>query len=74
MKKIWLIIARFAYRRAATPVEKAPTGLPFMRDPDSRCHAFEPRKKHWRDFGDCETDGHYLCKECCHKKREVAPL
>ena len=74
MKKFWLLIARFAYRRAAEPISKAPTGLPFMRDPDAPCHCYEPRRKHVRDFGDCESDGHYLCKECCHLKAVPTPL
>lgn len=37
-----------------------------MRDPESRCHCYEPREKRAIDFGGCEGDGHYLCKECCH--------
>lgn len=68
MKTIWMHIARFFWRLAAEPVYKAPTGLPHMRDPDSRCHVFEPRKQHAGDFADCEGDGHYLCKQCCHFK------
>lgn len=70
MKKLWFLIARFAYRRCADPIEKAPVGLPGMRDPDNRCHVYEPRKKHERDFGDCQSDGHYLCKECAHLSAE----
>lgn len=66
MKRLWLAIARFAYRRCAEPIATAPSGLPFMRDPESRCHCYEPREKRAIDFGGCEGDGHYLCKECCH--------
>jgi len=43
-------------------------GDPFVRDPDFPCEHFESRP--WRpgDFNDCETDGHYLCRECPHKE------
>lgn len=29
------------------------------------CEYFEP-KQHKNDCGDCQTDGHYLCKGCKH--------
>ena len=29
--------------------------------------ATEPRPRRLGDFADCESDGHYLCAECCHK-------
>jgi hypothetical protein len=29
------------------------------------CYQARPRKL--EDFADCETDGHYLCSECCHR-------
>jgi hypothetical protein len=38
-------------------------------DPANPCHAFEagwPR-------GDCETDGHYLCRGCRNRNPAAAP-
>lgn len=70
MKTLWMRIARFFWRLAANPIEKAPVGLPYMRDPDNRCHVYEPKKKHERDFGDCQGDGHYLCDGCAHLSAE----
>lgn len=31
-----------------------------VRDPEAPCEAFEKGKPK----GDCETDGHYMCREC----------
>ena len=45
-----------------------PDGIPHRRDPDNPCPAYEPRDYRPGDWGDCETDGHYLCGECCHRK------
>jgi hypothetical protein len=70
MKRIWLWIARFAYRRCADACPKPPDGLPFMRSPNAVCHFFEPRPREMGDFHDCQSDGHYLCKECCHLSDE----
>jgi len=43
-------------------------GAPYLRDPESPCDTFEPVSLSYEDkFPRCETDGHYLCKECCHK-------
>jgi hypothetical protein len=66
MKRFWLWLCRFAYRRVASPLGTAPDGLPHIRDTDSRCDAYEPRPRQPGDFYDCGGDGHYLCKECCH--------
>lgn len=59
-------IAIFFWRLAAKPIEQAPDGLPGIRDRNSRCNIFEPRKRQPGDFADCSGDGHYLCKKCCH--------
>lgn len=69
MKKFWLFVCRFAYRRCADPVPETPVGLPQMRDPKARCEYYAPRPAAF-DFT-CGGDGHYLCKECAHwTKRE----
>ena len=64
----WRLVARFAYRRLmkGRPQRLPPDGLPGIRDPDSRCDIYEPRKRELGDFNDCQGDGHYLCQECCH--------
>jgi len=39
-------------------------GTPGIRDINHPCEVFaygDPK-------GDCETDGHYMCKECRHRK------
>jgi hypothetical protein len=38
-------------------------GAPGVRDPDAPCAEFEPGSP---DDGSCETDGHYMCRECKH--------
>jgi len=67
VKWFWRKIMLFAFRRLAVASAGPPTGVPHMRDPDSRCTAFEPRPRKWNDWGKCQTDGHYLCGECCHQ-------
>ncbi len=66
-RDLWKVIALFAYRRWAIPGQKKPVGVPGNRDPDSPCTAYEPTKPSLDAWGDCQTDGHYLCKECCHR-------
>jgi hypothetical protein len=61
----WVWLCRFAYRRIKVGMHKKPIGLPGNRDPENICEAYSPRRPLKSDFGaDCETDGHYLCKEC----------
>ena len=64
MRKLWLKVIRFSYRRIAGP-DGEPDGVPGRRDPDALCHGYSPRKRQNGDW-DCEGDGHYLCFECCH--------
>jgi hypothetical protein len=71
MKRFWVWLCRLAYRRATTgPSRKEPVGLPRRRDPENRCEAYEPRACEPGDWRDCDTDGHYLCEECCHRAPE----
>lgn len=70
MNLLWLWLCRFAYRRLKQSKGRFPNGVPTVRDVDSRCHAYEPRKRQLGDFRDCQGDGHYLCAECCH----LAPI
>lgn len=69
-RKLWLTVIRFAYRRAAFATDE-PDGVPGRRSPEFSCDAYEPRKKKPGDWGDCDSDGHYLCRECCHLKEEM---
>lgn len=44
-------------------------GVPGMRDPDAVCVDFDPiddRGTYAAGDGRCDTDGHYLCRECRH--------
>lgn len=65
-KTLWKHVAHFAYRRIAGPNVTKPIGVPFNRDPEIPCAGFEPRKYKPGDWRDCQTDGHYLCKDCAH--------
>lgn len=76
----WLMLRVFARLRVAVgPVEKAPMGLPHMRDPDCPCRGYEPeqyysieesRSIRSRSY-DCPGDGHYLCQECLYFDQEA---
>lgn len=68
-RPFWRWIALFAYRRWATEGEPKPVGIPGNRDPESPCDVYAPRPRRWNDFADCQGDGHFLCKECCHLDR-----
>lgn len=39
-------------------------GAPGVRDPDLPCKVYDPGEP----SGQCDSDGHYLCKECRHLK------
>jgi hypothetical protein len=61
----WVWLCRFAYRRAKHSFTSHPVGLPGNRDPENECEYYAPRKRHINDAkAVCETDGHYLCKDC----------
>lgn len=47
----------FQRRRRRGPV----FGAPGVRDPAHPCSMFQPGTP----AGDCASDGHYLCGECC---------
>ena len=74
MKWLWQRLMLFSYRRWAESSAEPPTGVPRMRDPDSRCTAFAPRPRKWNDWGKCQTDGHYLCGDCCHQAQPESEL
>jgi hypothetical protein len=65
VKRLWVWLCRFAYRRAITGRSRTPVGLPGNRDPEFRCLQYDPRRKRG-EHGDCDTDGHYLCVGCTH--------
>lgn len=67
----WLWLARLGYRRYSASQKASgikPTGIPGNRDPDNPCTGYEPRPKKLGDWGNCDTDGHYMCASCCHRK------
>lgn len=78
----WRAVARWAYRRWAAahgPERRGdgrlvkPVGVPGNRDPDHPCESYAPRPRQFGDWDDCLTDGHYLCRECCHRDTERGP-
>lgn len=63
----WLM--RFAYRQIKIAQPNFTTGIPGMRDPESECSMYSPRKRVAGDMlPNCVGDGHYLCKECAFSK------
>ncbi len=70
MSRLWRWLAIFAYRRWATAEGRKPVGVPGNRDPQNPCEAFAPRPRQRGDWGDCQTDGHYLCRECVHRETD----
>lgn len=70
MKRFWKWVCLFAYRQWATSMPKMPIGVPFYRDIDNPCPAYEPRRKLFDDFSECQSDGHFLCRECCHYNKD----
>lgn len=64
MKSVWKYLALFFYRRWVDSEGHKPVGIPGNRDPELPCTSYEPRRVR---LGDCMTDGHYLCRECCHR-------
>lgn len=73
MKRVWKAVALFAYRRwsKGSPDATMPVGVPGNRDPEHPCTAYAPRPFELPDWNDCETDGHYLCRDCVHRKRDL---
>lgn len=75
-ERSWRAIATFAYRRwcrAAGPERRPPVGVPGNRDPDNPCDGYAPRPWMPGDYKDCQTDGHYLCRLCCHREESDTP-
>jgi len=73
-QKFWLWLMRLAYRRCVI-VTQIPDGIPTVRSLSAPCPGYAPRKPTLQDWRDCETDGHYLCAECCHRKEdETTPV
>jgi len=60
----WVWLCRFAFRGAYKSTV-APVGLPGNRDPEHMCRYYSPVSRP-DGTGSCETDGHYLCRECDH--------
>jgi len=61
----WVWLMRLAYRKIKTAQPHFVVGVPGIRDPDSKCAMYAPRKRVFGDaIADCETDGHFLCREC----------
>jgi len=68
-KRFWRRLTLFAYKHYTGSDKVAPLGTRFIRDPDAPCEEYDPRK-HLGTWADCDTDGHYLCKNCCHRNLE----
>lgn len=66
--KMYMWLIRFAYRHLRVAQPTLPTGIPGIRDPEAPCTGYAPRKRNAGDaLPTCETDGHFLCKECCFR-------
>ena len=67
--RICLSLAKFFWKIAIKGMRKnnnKPVGIPWQRDPENPCKFYEPFKRSPNSWHDCETDGHYLCKQCFH--------
>lgn len=71
LRPFWRWLALFAYRRWAIKGQPKPAGVPGNRDPSHPCDYYSPRPRLLSDFSDCQGDGHYLCRECCHLDNRV---
>lgn len=68
----WLMLFAYKqYSKHCTATSVLPVGVPNNRDPLSPCTGFAPRPVKLGDYLDCQTDGHYLCQLCCHRKATV---
>ena len=54
--------SRLVVLRAKKSEHRVPDGLDGIRDIDAPCEEF----KNGSPSGDCQSDGHYLCRECRH--------
>ena len=71
MRRFWLWWIRYGMTRLVEEAHGEPDGIPFRRSAEYPCNGFEPRKRRVYDWGDCETDGHYLCGACCHNVKMI---
>lgn len=56
---------RFAFKKINSNQNFTGIGVPGLRDKENPCDWYMPNKNiHLNLHGDCESDGHYLCKEC----------
>lgn len=54
------------YTYVPAPQDRIAFGAPGIRDPENPCSEFQPGPT--SPSARCETDGHYLCDECEHKR------
>ena len=57
----WNVLFAFVNGRAGAPGVRS-------INPGENCTDFEPIFPKHSGRGDCDTDGHYLCDECAHRK------
>lgn len=64
----WTWLMRFAYKRIKSDQKFTGIGVPGLRDKENPCPFYAPvtNKNNW--LPECESDGHYLCKECKNYK------
>lgn len=72
LAKFWTWLCRYAYRHLKESQPNLPVGIPGIRDTDNPCTGYSPRKRLLGDHAaECQTDGHYLCKECIFRDHEA---
>lgn len=71
MKKysFWVRVMRYAYGKIKSNQKFTGIGVPGLRDKENICEWYSPISKHKNNRhlfigGDCDSDGHYLCKDC----------
>ena len=70
----WVWLMRFCYFKIKHDQKFTGIGVPGLRDKENPCNWYMPTKNKDLFIGaDCESDGHYLCKECkkyCRKEEK----
>ena len=71
IKRFLTRLCIWSYGKVAKPIDKAPMGLPYIRDPENICEGYMPFKPKVSSWAECETDGHYLCQKCSLRKTKT---
>lgn len=67
----WIWLCRLAYKQIRKQPVFTGLGVPGIRDKENPCPEYSPKPRRVNFAqANCETDGHYLCKECIFRQIE----